>query len=244
MIEPIPGVPAGIADCGHERALVIADYHAGIEAGLRPDGVEIESRAEERTESVARLLSDKQPDRVVFLGDLGDSIGEPGREEAAEIRSLLKSVAKQHPVNIIKGNHDGGIETILERFDDVELSPGSGVRIGDVGFCHGHTWPDERVVSAPVVCTAHEHPLVRLEDEVGGKRNERVWIRGRLDPDGFPDYPSVGDELVVCPAFNDLSGGTAVNENDGFLSPFLPDGLDSGEAYLLDGTRLGPYRSV
>jgi hypothetical protein len=33
-------------------------------------------------------------------------------------------------------------------------------------------------------------------------------------------------------------------EGQSFLAPFLPDGLASAEAYLLDGTRLGDYRRV
>jgi len=52
---------------------------------------------------------------------------------------------------------------------------------------------------------------------------------------------------VVFPAFNGRSGGTWVNvEGQGFLAPFLPAALvgDRTDAYLLDGTRLGPYRSV
>ena len=97
----------------------------------------------------------------------------------------------------------------------------------------------------PIFCTAHEHPQVALEDAVGGRRTERAWLRGRLDSEAFDhDYDRIGDRLVVCPAFNDLSGGTHVNEADDFLSPFLPAGLYGGEAYLLDGTRLGPYRAV
>ena len=224
MLEPIPGEPVGIADCGTERALVVADYHAGLEIGLRRDGVELDSRSEMRRESIHRLLEAEPVDRVVFLGDLGDSIGKPKREERAETRKLLRSITDRVSVTITKGNHDG--------------------RIGDVGFCHGHTWPSEAVAAAPLVCTAHEHPQVRLTDEVGGRRTERVWLRGQLDPTGFPEYSNVGENLVVCPAFNDLSGGTAINESEGFLSPFLPDGLREGEAYLLDGTRLGPYRTV
>jgi putative SbcD/Mre11-related phosphoesterase len=244
MFEPIPGEPAGIADCGDERALVVADYHAGIEIGLRRDGVELGSRSARRRKAIHRLLDTHSVDRGVFLGDLGDSIGTPRREERSEVRRLLESVADRVPVTVTKGNHDGGIETTAAGIDGVEVSDADGIRIGDVGFCHGHTWPSEPVAAAPLVCTAHEHPQVRLEDEVGGRRTERVWLRGRLDPAGFPDHRTVGDRLVICPAFNDLSGGTAVNEAEGFLSPFLPDGLAGGEAYLLDGTRLGDYRAV
>ena len=244
MLEPVPGEPAGIADCGAERVLVVADYHAGIEVGLRRDGVELDSRSDARRGSLHRLLEDRWVDRILFLGDLGDSIGKPKRAERAEIRRLLESVTERVPVTVTKGNHDGGIESLCRGVEGAEVTSGDGIRIGDVGFCHGHTWPSEAVVAAPLVCTAHEHPLVRLEDEVGARRTERVWLRGRIDPTGFPEYPAVGDRLVVCPAFNDLSGGTAINEGGEFLSPFLPDGLLAGEAYLLDGTRLGNYRTV
>lgn len=244
MLDPVPDEPAAVADCGDERALVVADYHAGIEVGLRRDGVELDSRAERRRERLSALLARHPVDRVVFLGDIGDSIGTPGREERTELRNVLTEVAAGYPVTVVKGNHDGGIDAVVDGIDGVEITGGDGARIGDVGFCHGHTWPAPPVVAAPLVCTAHEHPLVRLTDAVGGSRAERVWLRGQLDPAGFPDYDAVGDRLVVCPAFNDRSGGSAVNEGDGFLSPFLPSGLEGGEAYLLDGTRLGPYDRV
>ena len=244
MLEPVSGRPAAIADCGSERALVVADYHAGLEVGLRSDGVEIRSHAAERRESLLRLLADSSVDRLVLLGDVADAIGEPSGVEREELSALFDVVTERVPVTVTKGNHDGAIESVAGGIDGVEVVDGPGVRIGDVGFCHGHTWPAAEVVAAPTLCTAHEHPMVRLEDDVGGSRSERVWLRGRLDEAGFPEYDRVGDRLVVCPAFNDLSGGTLVNEEDGFLSPFLPEGLAEGEAYLLDGTRLGDYRSV
>ncbi len=244
MLEPVSGRPAAVADCGVERALVVADYHAGLEVGLRRDGVEIRSHAAERRESLLRLLADSDVDRLVLLGDAGDAIGEPSGVEREELSALFGAVTERVPVTLTKGNHDGTIESVIEGIDGVEVVDGPGVRIGDVGFCHGHTWPGEEVVAAPTLCTAHEHPMVRLEDDVGGSRRERVWLRGRLDEAGFSDYDRVGERIVVCPAFNDLSGGTLVNESDDFLSPFLPEGLAEGEAYLLDGTRLGDYRSV
>lgn len=244
MLEPVPEKPAAVADCGPERALVVADYHAGLEVGLRRDGVEIRSHADDRRDELLGLVADSGVDRIVFLGDLANAIGQPTGVERQEIQRLFEAVTERIPVTVTKGNHDGNIEAVAEKYDDVTVADGSGTRIGDIGFCHGHTWPAAEVAAAPLLCTAHEHPQVRLEDEVGGSRVERVWLRGGIDIDGFPDYEQLGDEMVVCPAFNDLSGGTLVNELGDFLSPFLPDGLADGEAYLLDGTRLGGYRSV
>jgi len=246
-VEPVPGAPAATADLGGERALVVADYHAGIEAGLRYEqGVEIDSRAERRRDRLRGLVAETDPDRLVVLGDLLHAIGEPGGAERGEVEVLLESFPSDLPVTLVKGNHDGDAESWVE---GVEVTGGDGVRIGNVGFAHGHTWPSRDVLAADVVCTAHEHPAVRLEDEVGGSRIERVWLRGETAADPFADrYDGLdwsAPELVVFPAFNDLSGGTWVNvEGRGFLSPFLPVGLVDGQAYLLDGTRLGAYDRV
>ena len=248
-VEPVPGEPAAMADCGSERVLVVADYHAGIESGLRRDGVELDSRAAQRRESLHTLLDRTDPDRLLVLGDLANAIGDPWDDEREEIETLLDEVTERMPVTLVKGNHDGAIEDIVDAFDRVTLTPGHGTRLGDVGFTHGHTWPSPDVLGADLLCVGHEHPVVNLEDEVGGGRVERVWLRGEASPDPFvrfhDDDIATPAELIVFPAFNDLSGGTWVNvAGQDFLSPFLPEALPDGQAYLLDGTRLGRYDAV
>jgi len=246
-VEPIPDEPAAVADLDGERALVIADYHAGIEAALRYDGVEIDSRADERREGLLALLDRTDPDRLVFLGDLAHWIGRPEGAEREELRALLAAIPDDLGVLLVPGNHDGEVGTAI----DVETTEPGGVRLGTVGFAHGHTWPDPEVLRADAVCVGHEHPRVRLEDAVGGRRVERAWLRGDLTPEAFADHTGDGGtagidgELVVFPAFNDVAGGTWINvEGQSFLSPFLPGGLANGQAYLLDGTRLGAYRRM
>jgi len=271
-VEPVPGEPAATATIGDDRSLLVADYHAGYEAGLRYErGVDVPSQAPDRRERLLALLERTDPDRLVVCGDLMHSIGDPGGAERGELEVLFESFPSTLAVTVVKGNHDGGIESWLtpanERTaaelefdtDAVTVVPGAGVALGDgaVGVCHGHTWPAPAVLECDVICLGHEHPCVRLEDEVGGSRVERTWLRGTLDPTAFRDrseYDEVswletGDarvpRIVVMPAFNDLVGGTWVNlANQSFLSPFLPSGLEAAEAYLLDGTRLGPYESV
>ncbi|PCR91149.1 metallophosphoesterase [Natrinema ejinorense] len=261
-VEPLPGEPAATATVGSQRVLFVADYHAGYEAGLRYErGVDVPSRAPDRREQLLALLERVRPDRLVVLGDLMHSIGEPGGAERGELEVLFESFPAAFAVTVVKGNHDGRIETWLADSDDigadVTVVSGDGIALGDVGVCHGHTWPTPAVLESDVICLGHEHPCVRLEDEVGGSRVERAWLRGRLDPDPFrdrPEYEGVSwlegadgspPGVVVFPAFNDLVGGTWINvSGQSFLSPFIPAGLAEGDAYLLDGTRLGPYESV
>ncbi len=248
-VEPIPGEPAAVVVNG-ERALCVADYHAGLEAALRWQGVSLPTQATERREHLLSLVETTDADRLIFLGDLAHAIGDSQGPEREELEELLKTVAERVPVTVVKGNHDGEIESVVGDVGvEIAVTPTDGIRIGDVGFAHGHTWPSRDVLEADVICVGHEHPTVRLEDEVGGSRAERAWLRGRLAPELFREHYSeqleIDGELVVFPAFNDLSGGTWVNvEDQEFLSPFLPDGLADGEAYLLDGTRLGSYREV
>jgi putative SbcD/Mre11-related phosphoesterase len=251
-VEPVPGEPAAVADCGDERLLVVADYHAGLELSLRREGVELRSRANERRKKILGLLDRTTVDEILFLGDLANAIGAPKQDEARELRQLLTALTRRVSVTVVKGNHDGDIETVtadIKSRNPLRVIDGPGIRVGNVGFAHGHTWPTREVLAADVVCTAHEHPVVRLEDEVGGTRIERVWLRGGLDPTPFTDqYTGAAiqpSELVVFPGFNDLSGGTWVNvDGQSFLSPFLPEGLARGEAYLLDGTRLGGFQRI
>ncbi len=254
-LEPVPHEPAALVSIGSERALVLADYHAGIEIELRRRGIELPSRAADRRESVLSLLDRTGADRLVVLGDLATDIGEPNPEERREIRTLLERVTERVPTTIVKGNHDGAIESVVDAvvsdYDpehEIHVTPTDGYRAGSVGFVHGHTWPDTDVLGADVIGMGHEHPMVRLTDAVGGSRTERTWLRGPLCPEPFETHYGtpldVEGNLVVFPAFNDLTGGTWTNTGQEFLAPYLPVGFGTAQAYLLNGTRLGTYDQI
>ena len=264
-VEPVVGEPAAVAELapGGERALLVADVHAGIEVGLRYErGVELDSRAAERREHLCALIAETDADRLVVLGDLAHRIGAPEGDEQEELETLIRAVTDRVPLTLVEGNHDAGVTEAFPDAVDV-IGPAGGIlggprsgsgddRTGGVGVLHGHTWPAPDLLAADVVCMGHEHPQVRLEDPVGGSRVERAWLRGEIDPRAFVESGAGVEnltenppELVVFPAFNERSGGTWINvDGQSFLAPFLPDALPAGDAYLLDGTRLGDYRRV
>jgi putative SbcD/Mre11-related phosphoesterase len=243
-VEPVVDAAAATASIPEGTALVIADYHAGIEAALRLEGYELPGGAEARRRHLLSLLEETGADRLVVLGDLAHFVGVPEGEELTELETLRDSLPV--PLTLVPGNHDGAVADRL----DIDVEDSRGIRLGDVGFVHGHTWPAPEVLAADVVCTGHEHVTVRLVDEVGGDRIERAWLRGAIDRAAFADRHEYEDiamdgELIVFPAFNERSGGTRVNIPDQeFLSPYLPEGIRDADAYLLDGTRLGPYEHV
>ncbi|QZA88909.1 metallophosphoesterase [Salinarchaeum sp. IM2453] len=247
QVEPVAGEPAAIADVDGSQKLIIADYHAGVEVALRNEtGVEVDSHAADRRDRLLSLVEQTNPDQLIVLGDLMHSIGDPGGAERGELEVLFESLPESLDVFLAKGNHDGAIESWIP---DIEITPTAGEKIGNLGIMHGHTWPSQSVLSSEIICMGHEHPVVRLEDTVGGSEIRRAWIRGTLIEDPFARRGKInnwrGPELIICPAFNELVGGTWINEGqDDFLAPFLPDGLPAGDAFLLDGTYLGDYRSI
>lgn len=244
-LEPIPEQPAAAGRIAGQQTLVIADYHAGIERALQAEsGVTVTSQAPARRDRLLTLLEQTAATRLVILGDLMHSIGTPGTAERGEIEVLAESIPDGIEVILIKGNHDGDIATWVPR---LEVVAAGGLRIGSVGFIHGHTWPSESVLEADVICMGHEHPRVQIVDPVGATESRRCWLRGPLVADPF-DIPGADwhqPELIVVPAYNDRAGGAWVNSPDpSFLAPFLPAALPAGVAYLLDGTTLGDYRAI
>ena len=104
-VEPVPGVPAATVDTDGQRLLALADYHAGIEAGLRYEGVELRSAADERRNRLLTALERTAADRLVVVGDLGHAIGSPFDSEREELETLFSTLSV--PVTLVKGNHDG-----------------------------------------------------------------------------------------------------------------------------------------
>jgi len=93
----------------------------------------------------------------------------------------------------------------------------------------------------------HNHPAVVFVDKLGGKSVQPAWVRVPFRRK-HKRYPKLPKEAVCVPSFNELCGGTPVNDKYArLLGPILkPDvvNLERARLHLLDGTDLGLLPSL
>ena len=102
-------------------------------------------------------------------------------------------------------------------------------------------------MASKIVLMAHVHPQAAFVDGVKARSTERCWIRGKWDrKKAMEKYPKLGSKFVMLPAFNDLCGGSHVNDNGQrrigtVMRNELAD-IQNAEMFLLDGTNLGKIK--
>ena len=197
---------------GRTRRLVVADLHLGMFV----DDSDIIDR-------LRKLAERTGVDEIIVAGDVKHDIGMRMRERRV-VEELVKTI--NVPFLVVKGNHDGGIDDI------VETASSHGIRLGKFGILHGHALPSDGVMQAETLILGHAHPAVFIRDTVGGVK-KRIWLEGKAEIDGKEV------EIIVMPAFNDLCASTAVNIERPAGVLFRRWNYRRGEAMLLDGTMLG-----
>jgi uncharacterized protein len=250
MPELIPLLDApALKVVNDETSLVIADVHLGIEYDLYYSGINIPSQIAKRLERIKAYVKETGPDRIILLGDIKHNVPRTSFQEEDEVPMFLSELAKHALVDIIPGNHDGGIERLIPRNPDIKLHDSRGAIIDGVAYFHGHTWPDISILKCKNWVMSHNHPAVKLTDSIGHTITRQAWIRARLDK--VPVTANYGEEfewsdpeVFIVPSFNELCGGIAFNESwhDDLLGPLFTSKavkLEEAEVYLLDGTYMG-----
>lgn len=245
---PVFGEPLLLVE-GKERVLVAADLHLGLEYDLWLGGISIPSQTKKILKRLKKSLDAIEPDRLLLLGDVKHNVPRTSWQERKEIPSFLRSLAEEVRLDIVPGNHDGGLADLAPNGSRVHLS--SGLIIDGIGYFHGHTWPDRELLKAELLVAGHIHPAVRLKDPIGSSPNRRAWARASLSPTALEQQYGCGTgmpvpEMVIIPAFNDLCGGLPLNtpmEHE--RGPILTlANMNDARIFLLDGTNLGRLRDV
>src|SRR3989338_1723942 len=202
------------------RYLVVADVHIGLTKDLWKSGISLPSQVKRLAERLNSLKKLTKAESLIIVGDLKHKTAGISPQERREVPEFLE-LLKFKKIIIVKGNHDGFIEKLV---DGKRVSVQKSFSVGGYIFTHGH----RRIRSDKgIIVIGHNHLCVKFRDDVGATYNEPVWVRGRLG----------GKTIIIMPAFNELCGYFLVNRGT-FNGP-IASKLKNPKIYLLDGTDIG-----
>ena len=271
-VIPVVPNPSLLIETKTERILVIGDLHIGWEISLMEKGINIPSQVWRISDELLKIVNKCEPNRIIFLGDVKHSIPRISLEEWKAVPDFFKNIQNiVNDISVIKGNHDGGLESLIP--PSVKIVPSTGLVVGKkrkIGLFHGHAWPAPEVLTSELLVMGHVHPVIWFRDKLGTWMIKQVWIKGRCDNQklakGYLKYLKVktGENprvtlrrrgiqlnephLIIMPTFNNLIGGISLKRfQKRLVGPFLGSGsvnVDDSEVYLLDGTYLGTTKQV
>jgi len=207
-----------------ERLMAVTDLHLGYEGVLQQQGIAIPRRQKAvMLNSLEAIIDRYSPDVLLVNGDFKHNFSRNLDEEWLEVKEVLRFLKDRTRLVVVRGNHDNYLATILH---DMDIELRKSYRVGAYVFEHGH-W-DLRTKRKVII--GHEHPALKLRDEVGAVVSLPAFI--------------VGEEVVVMPAFSPLALGVDVSSYP-YLSPVLNSrdisaarvyGVDEKEGVLEFGT--------
>ena len=268
ILEPIPSFPALILKKNSEKILIVSDLHIGWEASLAKQGIHISSQTPKIIEKILELIETHNPSSLFLLGDIKHTIAGIELSEWREVpdffRKMLENISD---INIILGNHDGNLKSLVPR--NVKIFGAKGTILDGIGVFHGHAWPSIKLLRCNYLIMGHLHPVITLRDNFGFRTTRRVWMKTCCDIEKITsslikrkkNYKNMNEiierenrtlELLIMPSFNEILSGQPVNMNsnyyeDLFFGPILrSDGvkIEESEVFLLDRTFLGKIKDL
>ncbi|MFO7619472.1 MAG: metallophosphoesterase [Thermoplasmata archaeon] len=192
--------------CRDDNALAIADLHLGYEAALQAEHVSIPRfQLEPMLERLSRLLDRYRPELVVINGDLKHEFSRNKSQEWDEVETVLEAL-KDVDVVAVRGNHDNYLKAILAP-KGIRMENSYRLASGKIVFQHGHKKLD---ADDGFSIFAHEHPVIRMRDEVGARITLPCFLHDRKN------------DFLLMPAFSPLASGTDVlSPETNFMNPAL-----------------------
>ena len=209
------------------KYLVVSDVHIGLTKDLWESGVTLPSQVKSFTSRLNKLKKLTKTDGLIIIGDLKHKINGISLQEKKEVPEFLRGL-KFRKIIIVKGNHDGHIEKLVNDMKNVSVK--SKFSVGDYAFTHGHR---KIKTKKKIIVIGHNHLCVRFRDDVKAVYNEPVWVRSR-----------VGEKtIIIMPAFNELCGYYPANKAK-FHGPVASHIDGNAKVYLLSGLDIGRIKDL
>lgn len=251
MLKIVPGDAALVFSEDSNSTLLISDLHLGLEKELAKKGFRLPAYSVRMVERVKGLAEKLGTRRLVVLGDVKHTVGKVEDIDWGVVPWFFDTMLDLFgSVEVVPGNHDGSIKTVLP--PRVLLHPSQGMIIGAgrnrIGLAHGHAWPSEEAIATRNLVIGHSHFTYEMRDSLGTRTREAVWVRADFDVAelmkgaGYRSKTKGRGKLTVMPPFNRLVGGQPINRSKSFeFGPVLSSrslSLKDADIFLTDGTRV------
>lgn len=251
MLRIIPGDAALVFSSDGQGTLLISDLHLGLEKEMAKKGFSLPAYTVKMVGRVRDLAEKFGTRRLAVLGDVKHNVWKVEDIDWGVIPWFFDTMLDLfESVEVVPGNHDGNIKTVLPA--KVKLHPSQGTVIGSgrgrVGLAHGHAWPSEEAIACRNLIIGHSHFTYEMRDNLGSRSRESVWVTASYDVAelmegaGYKSKAKGRGKLTVMPPFNRLVGGQPINRSRSFqFGPVLSSrsvSLEEADIFLLDGTRV------
>ncbi len=205
-IMPVPNTTMLEVETREGKIGVLSDLHLGTSTTWRKQGIMV-SKQDENV-PLTKLVTQRKLDRLLLLGDVKASNYSYNKWEEKALVNFVNSI--KIPVEIIKGNHDAGIENIEHSRIKIhpELIHLEKTKQGlVVGFGHGHSIPHHLIKNVDILVLGHLHPCVLIKDEIGASWIMKAWLFGKITT------KQKEMRIIILPAANPLIRGLPVNSS-------------------------------
>jgi len=251
LLKIIPGDAALIFSSRDRGTLLVSDLHLGLEKEMARKGFRLPAYSVKMVARIRDLAERFHATSLAVLGDVKHTVGKVEDIDWGVVPWFFDTMLDLfETVEVVPGNHDGNIRTVLP--PRVKLHPSHGTVIGKgrarVGLAHGHAWPSEEAIGTKNLVIGHSHFTYEMKDALGSRTRESVWVSARYDVAllmegaGYVSTASGEGRLTVMPPFNRMVGGQPINRSKSFqFGPVLSSrsvSLDEADIFLMDGTRV------
>ncbi len=251
MLKIVPGEAALVFTEEGEGTLLISDLHLGLEKEMAKKGFRLPGYSVKMVERVKNLSERYGTRRLAVLGDVKHTVGKVEDIDWGVVPWFFDTMLDLFgSVEVVPGNHDGNIRTVLPQ--RVVLHPSQGTVLGKgrgrIGVAHGHAWPSEEAIATRNLVIGHSHFTYEMRDSLGSRSRESVWVTSEYDVAelmggaGYASKARGKGKLTVMPPFNRMVGGQPINRSRSFqFGPVLSSrsvSLDDADIFLTDGTRV------
>jgi len=251
LLKIVPGEAAIVFSSAGDSTLLISDLHLGLEKEMAKKGFRLPAYSVKMVDRVKVTAEKYGTKRLAVLGDVKHTVGKVEDIDWGAVPWFFDTMLDLfEAVDVVPGNHDGNIRSVLPQRVTLHTSQGMvlGKGPGRIGVAHGHAWPSEEAIATRNLVIGHSHFTYEMRDSLGSRTREAVWVRAEYDVAelmegaGYESGAKGKGRLTVMPPFNRLVGGQPINRSRSFqFGPVLSSrsvSLDDADIFLTDGTRV------